>query len=155
LSTSKYPLQQWYWRFFQGSDSIDLQENPQHTYSDTGTFCATLVVVDLHGCVDSITNCIVVNPVFTLYIPSGFTPNGDGINDVFMPKGSYVKTYEMYIFDRWGLQLFHSTDINNGWDGTTKGGSSLCQEDTYVYLINVTDSQGNNHSYTGAVSLIK
>ncbi len=155
LSTSKYPLQQWYWRFYQGSDSLDLQENPQHTYTDTGTFCATLVVVDLHGCLDSVTNCLVINPAYALYIPSGFSPNGDGINDVFMPKGSYVKTYEMYIFDRWGMQLFHSTDMNNGWDGTTKGGSTLCQEDTYVYLINVTDTQGNNHSYTGAVSLIK
>ncbi|HTA27671.1 MAG TPA: PKD domain-containing protein, partial [Bacteroidia bacterium] len=153
-SSGNTPIYEWYWTFGQGDSTSNLQ-NPQHNYTDTGTFCATLVVVDQHGCVDSVTNCLIINPVYTLYIPSGFSPNGDGINDVFMPKGSYVKSYEMYIFDRWGMQLFHSTDMNSGWDGTAKGGSSLCQEDTYVYLINVTDTQGNNHSYTGAVSLLK
>ena len=153
-SSGNTPIYEWYWTFGQGDSTSNLQ-NPQHNYTDTGTFCATLIVVDQHGCVDSVTNCLVINPVYTLYIPSGFSPNGDGINDVFMPKGSYVKTYEMYIFDRWGMQLFHSTDMNTGWDGTAKGGSSLCQEDTYVYLINITDTQGNNHSYTGAISLLK
>ncbi len=154
-SSSKYPLLQWYWRFEQGSDSISTEQNPLHTYGDTGTYCATLVVVDEHGCMDSITNCLVVNPLFTFYIPDAFSPNGDGINDVFMPRGSYVKSYEMYIYDRWGQQLFHSTDINNGWNGTTKGGSTTCQEDTYVYLIKLTDSQGNDHSYTGKLNLLK
>ncbi len=154
LSTGKYPISQWIWGFGQG-DSVSYLRNPSHFYPDTGTYCATLVVVDMHGCVDSITNCFVVNPVFTLYIPDAFSPNGDGINDVFMAKGSYVKTFEMYIFDRWGMQLFHSTDMNNGWTGVVKNGSTICQEDTYVYLINVTDSQGNDHSYTGKVNLIK
>jgi gliding motility-associated-like protein len=154
-STAKYTIDQWYWRFAEGSDSIDLQQNPHHNYADTGTFCATLIVVDEHGCVDSVTNCLVVNPLFTFYIPDAFTPNGDGINDVFMPKGSYVKDYEMYIYDRWGMQLFHSTDITNGWNGGVDNGSRTCQEDTYIYLIKVTDSQGNGHSYTGTLNLIK
>jgi gliding motility-associated-like protein len=70
-----------------------------------------------------------------------------------MPKGSYVKNYEMYIFDRWGNQLFQSTEMNNGWDGTVKG--IKCQEDTYVYLIKLTDSQNNSHSYTGNITLMK
>ena len=154
-SSAQYKLMQWYWRFEQGSDSINTEENPLHTYQDTGTYCATLVVVDLHGCVDSVTQCLVVNPVFTVYIPDAFTPNGDGINDVFMPKGSYVRNYEMYIYDRWGQQLFHSTDMNNGWNGTVDNGSRICQEDIYVYLINITDSQGNNHSYSGKLNLLK
>ncbi len=72
-----------------------------------------------------------------------------------MPKGSYVRNYEMYIYDRWGQQLFHSTDMNNGWNGTVDNGSRICQEDIYVYLINITDSQGNNHSYSGKLNLLK
>ena len=154
-STDKYPIRQWLWRFEQGSDSIDLQRNPSHNYHDTGTYCATLIVVDNNGCADSVTNCLVVSPLFTFYIPDAFTPNADGINDVFMPKGSYVKSYEMYVFDRWGNELFHTTELSNGWNGTAKGGSVLCQEDTYVYLINVTDAQDNAHSYTGKVNLVK
>ena len=111
--------------------------------------------MDIHGCVDSITECITVNPLFGFYIPNAFTPNGDGINDVFMPKGTYVKDYEMYIFDRWGMKLFHSTDINNGWNGTVDGGTTIAQEDVYVYMIYVTDSQGNQHKYIGKVTLLK
>jgi gliding motility-associated-like protein len=72
-----------------------------------------------------------------------------------MPKGSYIKNYEMYIFDRWGMQLFHSTNIMNGWDGTVHGGTLVSQEDTYVYLIKVTDTQGYDHNYTGKVNLVK
>jgi large repetitive protein len=152
-STGTYPISEWFWTFGQGDSSSTLR-NPSHTYPDTGTFCPTLVVVDVHGCIDSITNCLVVSPLFTFYIPDAFSPNGDGINDVFMPKGSYIKNYEMYIYDRWGMQLFHSTDINNGWDGTYKGGG-VSQEDAYIYVIKVTDTQDNAHSYTGQVSIIK
>jgi len=152
LSTSRYPIVQWYWTFAD-NDTASFQQNPIHHYADTGTFCATLTVVDIHGCTDSATNCMVVEPLFSFYIPDAFTPNGDGINDVFMPKGTYVKQYEMYIFDRWGNKIFYSTDINIGWDGT-KGGSA-CIQDTYVYLIKVTDAQGNPHSYTGRVNLVK
>lgn len=154
LSTGKYPIEQWHWTFGDKNSSSSMV-NPEYTYSDTGIFCTTLSVMDLHGCIDSVTNCLVVNPLFTFYIPDAFTPNGDGMNDVFMPKGSYVKNFEMYIFDRWGNEFFHSTDINYGWNGTVQGSSTIAKEDVYVYLINVTDSQDNKHSYTGNVTLLK
>ncbi len=111
--------------------------------------------MDIHGCVDSATNCLIVDPLYTLYIPDAFTPNNDGINDVFMAKGTYIKDFEMYIFDRWGMKLFHASDIMDGWNGKVNNGSTICQEDTYVYLINVTDTKGNKHSYNGKVTLLK
>ncbi len=157
-STSRYPLVYWNWVFGDPSSAANNTSelrNPSHQYSDTGTYCATLIVIDQHGCVDSITNCFIVNPLFTLYIPDAFSPNADGINDVFMAKGSYIKDFEMYIFDRWGMQLFHAKDIMDGWDGKVNHGSVISQEDTYVYLIYVTDTQGNKHSYNGMVNLIK
>ncbi len=154
-TSDKYSIIYWNWSFGDGADSTSILENPTHTYADTGTYCATLKVMDIHGCEASYTNCIEVNPVFTFYIPDAFSPNGDGINDVFMPKGSFIKDYEMYIFDRWGMKLFYSNDIFNGWPGTVGKGTGICQEDTYVYLINVTDTQGVKHSYTGKVTLIK
>ena len=153
-SWGKYPIVYWNWIFGDGTES-GVSLNPSHTYGDTGTYCATLIVVDQHGCTDSVTNCLVVNPYFTFYIPDAFSPNDDGINDVFLPKGSYIKDYEMYIFDRWGMKLFHSNDFSNGWNGKVGNNTTVCQEDTYVYLINVTDTKGNKHSYTGKVSLIK
>jgi gliding motility-associated-like protein len=152
-SRGEYPVREWYWTFGQG-DSVSEAENPEHYYPDTGTFCVRLIVEDIHGCVDSVRECLVIDPQYSFFIPDAFTPNGDGINDEFMPKGRYISSYEMYVFDRWGMQLFHSTDMSKGWDGT-RGGGTVCQEDTYVYLIKVTDSQGNVHNYTGKISLIK
>ena len=157
ISSSSYPIVYWNWNFRDGSptDATSTLQDPTHQYGDTGTYCATLTVMDEHGCVDSITDCLVVNPLFTLYIPDAFSPNGDGVNDLFMAKGSYIKNFEMYIYDRWGMKLFYANDIMKGWDGTVNGGSNIAQEDTYVYLINVTDTQGNKHSYNGKVTLIK
>jgi len=154
-STDAYPIESWYWTFGDFSDSTSSSKNTMHTYQDTGNYCATLVITDQNGCTNSATNCVDIQPAFSIYIPSAFSPNGDGRNDVFMAKGKYVKGFEMYVFDRWGMQLFYSNDITVGWPGTNKGNSNICQEDTYVYKINVTDSQDNSHSYVGNINLIK
>ncbi|MFZ9848454.1 MAG: gliding motility-associated C-terminal domain-containing protein [Flavobacteriales bacterium] len=69
----------------------------------------------------------------TFYIPNAFTPNGDGNNNQFMAVGSNVNDFEMLIFNRWGEQIFRSTDINLGWDGTYL--NHLVQQDVYVYKI--------------------
>jgi len=152
-STDAYGLAEWNWSFGDGSDSSSQTQNTSHTYHDTGTYCPTLLVTNIHGCVDSVINCLVIDPIFTLYIPSAFTPNGERNNQVFEAKGNDVKSFEMYIFDRWGMELFHSTAINNGWDGTFK--NTICQEDAYVYVITAYDSNNNKHSYTGTVNLLK
>ncbi|MEO7080759.1 MAG: T9SS type B sorting domain-containing protein, partial [Flavobacteriales bacterium] len=57
----------------------------------------------------------------TIFIPNTFTPNGDGRNDIWLPVGNNIGEYEMHVFDRWGGVIFHSTDVNTGWDGTMNG----------------------------------
>ena len=153
-STDVYGLAYWYWNFNDVSNSTSQLRNPSHTYQDTGTYCAQLAVMDNHGCVDTATNCVVIEPAFSLYIPSAFSPNGDGLNETFEAKGRYIKSFEMYIFDRWGLELYHATNIADGWNGTIHGGT-IAQEDIYVYKIMVIDSQDNQHSYIGNVTLLK
>lgn len=89
-----------------------------------------------------------------LYFPSAFTPNGDGMNDYFYAKGTYVKDFEMYIFDRWGQMIFHTVDINKKWDGRRAGGD-ICQEDVYDYIATATSIKGNYYKYSGKVTLLK
>lgn len=60
------------------------------------------------GCVDSTKDCVKIKPNYTLFIPNSFTPNNDGLNDVFIPLAQSVKNYEMNIFNRWGLKVFAS-----------------------------------------------
>jgi gliding motility-associated-like protein len=151
-----YGLQSWFWTFGDVSDSTSSLQNPSHTYGDTGTFCPTLVVTNIHQCTDSVEQCIVIDPHFTLYIPNAFTPNGNVRNDIFLPTGIYICTFEMWIFDRWGMQIFHTKDINQGWNGTVNSSSNLAQQDTYVYVIDATDClKHTNHHYLGSVTLIK
>jgi gliding motility-associated-like protein len=155
VSTDPYGLIYWSWNFGDLTDSTSIIPNPSHTYQDTGSYCARLAVMDSHGCTDTATNCLVIDPIFNFYIPSAFSPNGDGKNPTFQPKGQYIKSFEMYIFDRWGMLLCHTTDLSHGWDGTIKGGSTIAQEDTYVYKILVTDSRNKQHSFVGNVTLLK
>jgi gliding motility-associated-like protein len=153
ISTDLYGIAAWSWNFGNGNDSGSQLQNPTYTYQDTGTYCPELIVINIHGCADSVMNCLVIEPLFTLYIPSAFSPNGDGLNDVFETKGNDIKSFEMYVFDRWGTEIFHSMDIKNGWNGTYK--NSICQEDSYAYVITVYDGKNTKHAYTGSVLLLK
>jgi gliding motility-associated-like protein len=154
-STDAYGIAYRFWTFGDATDSISNLKKPSHTYQDTGFFCPQLIVENIKGCVDTTRQCLEVDPIFTLYIPSAFSPNGDGIDDTYEPKGVYVKSFEMYIFDRWGMELYHTTDIYQGWNGTVHGGSTISQEDSYVYKITATDWWDVQHSYIGEFTLVK
>ena len=155
LTKDNYPLKAWFWTFGDGSIASTL-ENPLHTYADTGAFCSDLIVSDIHNCIDSVKKCLEIGQYFTIYIPNAFTPNKDGMNDIFSPKGVGISSFDMWIFDRWGQLLYHTNDINHGWNGTVQGGTGVeCEEDTYVYVINVKDIDFVSHSYMGRVSIIK
>ncbi len=155
-STDAYGIVSWNWVFNDPADGSSTLQNPVYTYTDTGTYCAQLVIVNKFGCTDTTTGCEVVEPFFTIYIPNAFTPNGDGLNDVFTAKGDYICSFQMYIFDRWGMQLYYTEDINKGWDGTVNGSTNQVQEDTYVYMINAVDCiQHKKHQFLGRVTVIK
>jgi photosystem II stability/assembly factor-like uncharacterized protein len=103
----------WMWDF--GDSSKSFSQNPvSHTYADTGTFRIRLVTTTQYGCKDSTYQTIVITQPFVLYIPNTFTPNGDTFNDVFAPKGEGVLKYEMYIYSRWGEEVFYTNDLNVG-----------------------------------------
>lgn len=154
-STDEYGITAWSWAFGSAPDSVFSTKNAVYTYQDTGTYCATLQVTNMYGCTDSATQCFEITPEFTLYIPDAFTPNGDGKNDVFAAKGMSLTNFNMYIFDRWGMLVYHTSDINKGWNGTVNNrGSVMCQEDTYVYMITCEDTQNKPHSYIGKVTLV-
>ena len=157
LTIDQYGISSWFWLFGDINESSSALQNPMFTYKDTGTYCPTLVVTNIHNCTDSIEKCIVIEPHFTLYVPDAFTPNNDHLNDVFKAEGIYICSFEMWIFDRWGMQMYHGTDINQGWNGVVQGGSKEAQEDTYVYLIKAQDCKGEHemHQFVGKVTLIR
>ncbi len=71
----------------------------------------------------------------TLFIPNSFTPNGDPKNDRFYAYGTNIYDFELWIFDRWGEMIYHSTDINEGWNGRRNNTMQEAQIDVYVYKL--------------------
>ena len=89
--------------------------------------------------------------VFQYYIPNAFTPNGDGLNDIFRVTGLYRNVrFNMYLYDRWGQLIFHSGDLDTGWDGTYQG--KPCPADTYIWMVNI-DFLGQDIVTKGSIVL--
>lgn len=125
------------------------------TYPYPGEFGVGLIVTNAYGCKDTVFGEVVVTADFTFYVPNTFTPNDDGINDVFRPYGTYVRDYEMYIFDRWGEKLFYTKKLDIGWDGKLNTNGQVAKQDVYTYKINVVSDLGQEYTYTGQVQLVK
>ncbi len=142
------------WNFGDGigtSDSL----NPVYQYTAAGTYTIQLLVENSAGCFDSTQSVIQVNNEITLYAPTGFTPNGDGVNDYFQAYGIGITDYSIWVYDRWGSLAFHSNNKNVAWNGKTNNSGELCPSDVYVYKIQYTDVDGKAHDYVGHVTITR
>ena len=143
----------WDWDFGDGDSSS--VSSPIHTYLDTGTYYVYLHVENDYGCFDDAFNRVIINPFPTIWIPSAFTPDADGINDTFFPKGSDLYEYEMKIYNRWGALMFYTTDPFEGWDGLTPVSGLEAKQDVYVYTIFFRDERGTQNRKNGYFTLIR
>ena len=151
----------WQWDF--GDGTIGSGANVEHTYSAVGTYMVTLIVTDNNGCSDTVTDSVKVKDIFTLYVPSAFTPDADGKNDLFYATGITVdpNNFSMMIFDRWGNLVFKTTkwdqDRSEGWNGTinNKGTIKDAVIEVYVYVIVANEIDGPEHDYMGRVTLVR
>ena len=146
----------WFWNFGspEGNNSTSTLKDPTFSYVIIGTYTVSLHVTSDKGCTDSISHTIIIEPEFTLYIPNAFTPDNDGVNDFFAPKGAEFSDFEMEIFNRWGERIYHTTDIDRPWNGRTNNENEI-QQGVYVYKIRVKDFKDEIHYYVGNVTLIK
>lgn len=147
----------YFWNFGDVSASNATTINSSFNFPDTGCYAVKLWAYNELGCYDTAQTIVCVEGDFTFYVPNCFTPNGDGHNEIFYPLGTEIdiSSFEMYIFDRWGNQIFKSTNINIGWNGNVNGGNEMAQQDVYVWKIKLKDIMGNSYSNVGHVSLIR
>jgi gliding motility-associated-like protein len=96
-------------------------------------------------------------PENVIYVPNAFTPNGDGLNDVFLPKAAEEpKEYKLYIFDPNGNMIFYSDDFSKGWDGkVTHNGIEATKEGLYMWKMEIRNSKGEKEVRMGYVNLLK
>jgi gliding motility-associated-like protein len=132
-------------------DGIYCRDCPETKIVATQSGCYVIETVNEFGCKASDEVCIEVTLNSGVYIPNGFTPNDDGLNDVFLVYGYSISDVTMEIFDKWGEKLFSSSDQKLGWNGTYKG--TICKNDSYVYKVGYKSLDGKKHFKTGYISI--
>jgi gliding motility-associated-like protein len=92
-------------------------------------------------------------PGTEIYVPTAFTPNGDGRNDVLLVYGAGISAIDFRVFDQWGAEIFRTQSPGAGWDGTRRGKAQ--PSGVYVYAVEVTMADGSRQTAKGAVNLIR
>ena len=137
-----------------GSNTSD-ELNPDHTYTRPGIYRVFLWVASDFGCSDSTYQEVSIQNPFYFYVPNSFTPDGDGINEVWLPVGTGVmeNDYECTVYDRWGRTVFHTTSLYQPWDGTEKG--KPLPEGSYVYFIRTYTMDLVPKEFLGTVTILR
>ncbi len=136
------------------------EKNPIYQFpADTGSYVVELTSVTDSGCVDTHEGVLRIGDEYNFYIPNSFTPNGDGLNDIFKVEaiGVDLNNFDMKVYDRWGQEVFATTDLASGWDGSINGSTSTAPNGIYVWKITLKDAKDSKsaYEYTGTVNLIR
>ena len=139
----------WYWDF--GDDEASNEHEPTHNYSSGGAYPVLFKITDENNCTDTITKLISVELLPVL--PTGFTPDGDGDNDVFIIRGGPFKSVDFKVYNNWGQLVFNTTDVNEGWDGTYKSDNAPLGVYSWTFVVEMGNGQIIKKS--GDVTLIR
>ncbi|MDY0313528.1 MAG: PKD domain-containing protein [Bacteroidales bacterium] len=159
----------YYWYFGDGDSSLFV--NPRHTYKNIGEYQVILVAETDRYCTDTTTRTISVRNEFAFYMPTSFTPNGDGLNDCARPCGNGIdkEDFSLYIYDKWGTPVFetHKFDPDlsceacseGAWDGTFRGnknkGDEIMETGVYYWYAEFKDLYGTVHKKQGQITLVR
>jgi gliding motility-associated-like protein len=147
------------WNFYGTATSI--ATNPTHDIAepiDMGIYPICLIATSEFGCADTLCQDILVESVLGVFVPNAFTPDGDGINDVFIPVVSGVKPdkFKFWVFNRWGDEIFFTDKIGQAWTGGSHNGEFYVQQDTYVWRIECEAMQdGRIEVFEGQVTILR
>ncbi len=141
----------YFWTFGNGDSSTAFE--PVVLYTEPGHYAITLVVTNQWGCQDRTTRYIDVKVPEEVFVPSAFSPNGDGKNDNFNIGTQNIVDFKINIYNRWGENVYLSDDPDFKWDGRMNGQKS--PEDVYVYVITATGYHGQSFKRKGTVTLVR
>lgn len=143
------------WWDFGNGYTVDHIHDAVGIFQDSGLFDVQLLVMREIGCPDSITIPFRVWEQETFFIQTAFTPNGDGINDVFEIKEKGIVEWHLQIFDRWGKLTWETDDVNEYWDGRHMESGKPVQEGAYPYQIHLTWYTGKQFSKMGTITIFR
>lgn len=142
---------QYVWDFGDGDTAMGFDQI--HVYSKPGTYEVTLRVINVDGCIDEYTTIVDVRTDFYLYVPTGFSPDDNRLNDVLQIQGMGFDAFHIQIYNRWGGLVYESHDINEAWDGTS--GGVKVPEGVYSYVIRLELPFDEFHEESGFFTLFR
>lgn len=127
----------WHWDFGELGTSEEQYPVIEFPNEVGGSYPVMLVVANELGCSDTLRTWVDVNDEFLVWVPNAFTPNQEGANETFFVSGNDLspEEYELIIFDRWGGEVFHSKDLSEQWDGSSRG--QALPQGVYPYRLEV------------------
>ncbi len=155
-ATSPLIIDSWQWDF--GDNTSVASQNTAHTYTAMGTYNYTLTAIEEGGCALKIIapltviDCRIFNDC-EVFIPSAFSPDGNGVNDVACVYGDCIKEMEFKIYSRWGEVVFSTTDQTKCWNGIYKG--EKLTDAVFAYTLKATLYTDNKIIKKGNITLIK
>ncbi len=141
-----------FWDFDNGMTSS--LENPIIEFNNIGNYNVLFIAVSEFGCEDEMIKQVYIHPEYTIFVPTAFTPDGDGLNDIFEAKGTGITEFEMQVFDRWGGLVFESSSVDYGWNGKNVAGE-IVNNGTYLYHVALYDHNGRLWVYNGELNLMR
>ena len=147
VSDEQYLSYDWDFGYGQFSNQI----NPYHPYQEDRLFQVILKVKDANMCTNYDTLEVVVQKEYSCWIPNSFTPNNDGLDDLFEPIADGLE-YSMTIFNNWGGTVYNGYNV--AWDGNLKN-HSQAPVGTYTYLIITQDERGKQRNHQGVLNLLR
>ena len=139
------------WTWDMGDSTRYRGEQVYHSYIDLEEHWVHLEVISPNGCFAN--DSVFLQPPGHLYFPNCFTPDGDGLNDLFAGLGHYITDFELLIFNRWGEVIFTSDDLTVGWDGTVNGQEA--QTGVYIYKYKARGHLFPDDEGVGHVTLLR
>jgi gliding motility-associated-like protein len=149
FSTPSGSIANWFWNF--GDSVTAIGSSPVHFFADQGTYVVTLVVVDDNGCSDTTRKDI--NVTLLPLVPTAFSPNKDGNNDLLFVKGGPFENMKFRVYNNWGEMVFETTDQKTGWDGTFRGLDAPIG--VYVWVLEVDMYNNKSVKKSGDVTLLR
>ena len=126
---------------------------PLFTFNDPGLYPVIVELVDQNGCVgiDTIEIRVLTKLPSEITVPNCFSPNGDGMNDLFQVEAINLTKYDLMIWNRWGGLMYKSTDVNAGWNGQSNAG--IAPEGTYFYVLVAVGNDSKAYQLKGSITL--
>ncbi len=139
---------------FSDTPAVDTNTNTTHDYTSSGAYTVSLIAYNSNGCSDTSDYSFFISDTSGITLPNVFTPNADGVNDVFKPIARGIKTMKVNIYSRYGNLVANWETINGHWDGYTPSGM-LCESGTYFCVVEATGFDGQSYKLKGYISLFR